>query len=132
MNYEQKYLKYKQKYLELKAKLDGGFPGEANSSSIKNIQKALEKHSRNILVLDQAIKGRISKINSLENGKQKGINSLKKNNASPEEIKIFIEREDFYINATKEEIEVKTRELEQQKNLHQKNVIKLNELKKIK
>jgi hypothetical protein len=129
MNYEQKYLKYKQKYLELKAKLDGGLFGEASSASTKNTQNALEKNNRNISVLEQAIKGRTNKINSLENSKMKGIDSLKKNNASPEEIKKFIEDEDFYIIATKKELEVKKKELDQQRKLLEKNKIKLNGLK---
>jgi len=120
MNYEQKYLKYKQKYLELKAKLDGGLFGEASSSSnnekkVKITQNALEKNNRSISVLEQAIKGRTKKINDLENGKQKGIDSLKKNNAPPKEIKNFIEREDFYINQTKKELEIKNKELENEK-----------------
>jgi hypothetical protein len=51
MDYKHKYLKYKAKYLEAKAELEGGY---------KNIEKVLEKHKSNILVLEHSIKGRIN------------------------------------------------------------------------
>ena len=111
MDYKHKYLKYKAKYLEAKAELEGGY---------KNIQKVLEKHNRNILVLEQAIKGRINKIKLQEDGKNRGIESLKRNKAPVEEINEFIEREDFYINMTKKEIITKNKELEKEKKLLEK------------
>jgi hypothetical protein len=130
MNYEQKYLKYKEKYLALKAKL-----GDASSSSnntekkVKITQIALEKNNRNISVLEQAIKGRINRIRNTEDQKKRGIENLTKNNAPKTEIDEVIKSYDDEINGVKKEIEIKTRELEQQRKLLQKNTIKLNELK---
>ena len=119
MDYKQKYLKYKAKYLEAKAKLDGGLFGDANSS-VNNNSKNIEKHTRNISVLEQAIKGRTNKIRNTEDQKKRGIENLTKNNAPKTEIDDVIKMYDSDINGVKKEIEIKTRELEKEKKLLEK------------
>lgn len=114
MNYEYKYLKYKAKYLAALAKLEGG------DKKVKNTQKALELHNRNILVLEHAIKGRINKLKNSEDQKKRGIESLKINKSSVEEINEFIESMDFEINNIKKELIIKNKELEKQKKLLEK------------
>jgi len=116
MNYEQKYLKYKAKYIAAKAKLDELEGGD----KIKNTQKVLELHNRNILVLEQAIKGRINKLKNSEDQKKRGIESLKINNTPVKEIDEFIESMDFEINNIKKELNIKNKELEKQKKLLEK------------
>jgi len=130
MNYEQKYLKYKEKYLALKAKLgDDGLSPNNNEKKIRIAQIALEKNNRSILVLEQAIHGRINRIRNTEDQKKRGIENLTKNNAPKTEIDEVIKTYDDEINGVKKDIEIKTRELDHQRKLLQKNTIKLNELK---
>jgi len=107
MNYEYKYLKYKAKYIAAKAQLEGG--------SNKDPKKKLEKYTRNILVLEQAIKGRINKIKNAEDQKKRGIEKLKNNNTHVTEIDEFIKSMDYEINNVKKELNIKNKELEQQK-----------------
>lgn len=117
MNYEQKYLKYKAKYIAAKAELA---ELEGGDKKVKNTQKALELHNRNILVLEHAIKGRINKMKNSEDQKKRGIESLKINKSSVEEINEFIESMDFEINNIKKELIIKNKELEKQKKLLEK------------
>ena len=108
MNYEYKYLKYKAKYIAAKAQLEGGS------------NKDPKKYTRNILVLEQAIKGRINKIKNAEDQKKRGIEKLKNNNTPVTEIDEFIKSMDYEINDVKKELNIKNKELEQQKKLLEK------------
>jgi hypothetical protein len=122
MNYEYKYLKYKAKYIAAKAELDELEGG----NKIKNTQKVLELHNRNILVLEQAIKGRINKMKNSEDQKKRGIEKLKINNTPVKEIDEFIESMDSEINDIKKELIIKNKELEKQKKLLEKAKLNKN------
>jgi hypothetical protein len=122
MNYEYKYLKYKAKYIAAKAELDELEGG----NKIKNTQKVLELHNRNILVLEQAIKGRINKLKNSEDQKMRGVEKLKINNTPVKEINEFIESMDYEINDIKKELIIKNKELEKQKKLLEKAKINKN------
>ena len=105
MNYEDKYLKYKAKYVAAKVEL----------------------HNRKILVLEQAIKGRINKIKNSEDQKNRGIESLKKHNTPVKEIDEFIKSMNSEIDDIKKELIIKNKELEIQKKMLEK--AKLNLIK---
>jgi hypothetical protein len=127
MNYEQKYLKYKAKYLDLKAKLEGGLVG-----NVKSTQLLIEKAKLKISVLEQAIKGRQNNIIDSENRKKRTIENRKlaKNSDEIIELDEGILLWDSRIDDVKREIGIKTKELEIQKKILDKNTLKLNELLK--
>jgi len=128
MNYEQKYLKYKAKYLDLKAKLEGGLVGD--EKNIKNTQLLIEKTKSKISVLEKAIKGRQNNILDSENRKKRTIENRKvaKNSDEIKELDEGILLWDSRISEVKKDIGIKTKELEIQKKILDKNTLKLNEL----
>jgi nitrogenase subunit NifH len=130
MNYEQKYLKYKAKYLDLKAKLEGGLVGD--EKNIKNTQQVIEKTKSKISVLEKAIKGRQNNILDSENRKKRTIENRKsaKNSDEIKELDEGILLWDSRISEVKKDIGIKTKELEIQKKILDKNTLKLNELLK--
>ena len=130
MNYEQKYLKYKAKYLDLKAKLEGGLAED--DKNIKRTQLVIEKAKLKISVLEQAIKGRQNNIMDSENRKKRTIENRKlaKNSDEIKELDEGILLWDSRIDDVKREIGIKTKELEIQKKILEKNTLKLNELLK--
>jgi hypothetical protein len=113
MDYEHKYLKYKAKYIAAKAQLNGGLLGNTTDSDSKSTKKvdSLELYTRNIRVLEQAIQGRINRIKNTEDQKKRGIEKLTKNNAPKTEIDEVIKSYDSEINAVKNEINIKNKEL---------------------
>ena len=121
MDYEHKYLKYKAKYLGAKAQLESASVGNTSDSNTKSKSTkkvdASELHTRKILVLEQAIKGRINLIKNTEERKKRGIENLTKNNAPKADIDEVIKSYDFEINNVKKELNIKNKELELQKNL---------------
>jgi hypothetical protein len=125
MNYEQKYLKYKSKYLDLKAKLEGGLVG-----NVKSTQLLIEKTKSKISVLEQAIKGRQNNIIDSENRKKRTIENRKlaKNSDEVKELDEGILLWNSRIDDVKKEIGIKSKELEKQKQILEKNTLKLNEL----
>jgi len=127
MNYEQKYLKYKAKYLDLKANLEGGLVG-----NVKSTQLLIEKTKSKISVLEKAIKGRQNNIIDSENRKKRTIENRKiaKNSDEIIELDEGILLWDSRIDDVKREIGIKTKELEIQKKILEKNTLKLNELLK--
>jgi hypothetical protein len=127
MNYEQKYLKYKAKYLDLKAKLEGGLVGDE-----KNIKSTIEKTKSKISVLEKAIKGRQNNILDSENRKKRTIENRKsaKNSDEIKELDEGILLWDSRISEVKKDIGIKTKELEIQKKILDKNTLKLKELLK--
>ena len=111
----------------MKAKLEGGLVG-----NVKSTQLLIEKTKSKISVLEKAIKGRQNNIIDSENRKKRTIENRKiaKNSDEIIELDEGILLWDSRIDDVKREIGIKTKELEIQKKILEKNTLKLNELLK--